>query len=444
MYNKNKMGTNIYKSLPSYHREQDELENDRLLEKFAQVLGGGLDLVNEGLDDVIRFTQVNNCPEDRLKYLALSMGADWIRRIPSKYHRKVVSLLITLYKSKGTIDTLKFIASELSGFEAIIHEGVLDDDMVNSNDLNKRKVTVTISLVGVEDENMQEEANTILYVMDKFTPVQCKAYLVVSYCTDETRDVMEQMSYEDFYTIFEDFMEEILVKSNIVEEWVDTFKQEFDEVKYVLRYKPLYDNLLNNVKYYLNRRFMTEHGDSGFKKDLKLLNNINTNKEENNINFLNPHSKSNSIEGYYSVGTFGKSNIEFINKPYDFEGVDYSKLSSPQLSTFDLIRYRKQELDEYWDNLDTFLGTKKAKNIKESVTSNIRVEANENKNFNNKYTNDEYIVLKCKEERSFKKDIKTMSLTSFETRTNTSNHYLTTLMWWDKVTRLVVEGVYGE
>ena len=186
MFNKYQIGEYLYTRLPSYHQIVDEEQNNRVLKKFFEVLNESFRINMEELDKALAMTQASKCAEENLEELAKSLGADWISTIHPKYQRQIISMLIKLYQQKGTVDTIRFIASELSGFEAKIVEGEIPEEYFKPGDEKKRLLTVKLQAPELDDPvTSQQHETTISEVIGKFVPVHTKYVLLVTYFYDE-------------------------------------------------------------------------------------------------------------------------------------------------------------------------------------------------------------------------------------------------------------------
>lgn len=194
-YSYSNMGSYLYSRLPHYHKVVDE-QNELLLKRFMEVFNVGFKVNDEDLKKALEKTQASKCGEESLEELAKSLGADWISTIDPSYQRTIVRMLIKLYKQKGTIDTIRFIASELSGFEAKIIEGEIPDEYFKEGDEKKRLLTVKLQAPELDDPiQAQQHETTIAEVIDKFLPVHTKCVLVVTYFYSE--DYYKRITYKD-------------------------------------------------------------------------------------------------------------------------------------------------------------------------------------------------------------------------------------------------------
>ena len=201
-YSYSNMGSYLYSRLPHYHKVVDE-QNELLLKRFMEVLNVGFKANDDALRQALEKTQASKCGEENLVELARSLGADWITTIAPKYQRTVVRMLIKLYKQKGTIDTIRFIASELSGFEAKLIEDEIPREYFEEGDEKKRLLTVKLQAPELDDPvQAQQHETTIADVINKFVPVHTKCILVVTYFYSE--DYYKRIPYQEINNLTQD------------------------------------------------------------------------------------------------------------------------------------------------------------------------------------------------------------------------------------------------
>lgn len=241
MFNKYQIGEYLYTRLPSYHQIVDEEQNNRVLKKFFEVLNESFKINMEDLDKALALTQASRCPEESLEELAKSLGADWISTIHPKYQRQIISMLIKLYQQKGTVDTIRFIASELSGFEAKIIEGDIPDEYFKPGDEKKRLLTVKLQAPELDDPvTSQQHESTISEVISKFVPVHTKFVLLVTYFYNE--DYFKQI----IYNTTNKFTQKVDVEVTSNREMLDTkHKVKIAPIQEDAELSPLIENILD-------------------------------------------------------------------------------------------------------------------------------------------------------------------------------------------------------
>lgn len=178
-------GTYLYNRLPEYHRIVDK-DNGNALEKFIEIMNEGAFIHNNKyIVDLVNLSQVNNCPDEYLEHIGFSLGADWITDIQQEYRRKLLSLLVKLYKKKGSTDVIKYISSEVSGVNVTVHEDFLPPDFIEEGDELRRKLTVYLH--APEDSNVNEDsAKNIRLISSHFIPVHTKLVILVTYFMEES------------------------------------------------------------------------------------------------------------------------------------------------------------------------------------------------------------------------------------------------------------------
>lgn len=240
-YNKYNIGEYLYNRLPSHHRVTDIADYNRILERYLEALNSSLKLNMEDLDIALARTQASKCPEEYLDKLAMSLGADWINTIHPKYQRQIISMLIKLYQQKGTIDTIRFIASELSGFEAKIIEGEIPDEYFEPGDEVKRLLTIKLQAPELDDPvSAQQHETTIAEVISNFVPVHTKFILVVTYFYDEP--YYRRMLEKDIHHVDQD-LGTVDVSINAKEKDITQIKNRYENEANFNMLKPLDDNM---------------------------------------------------------------------------------------------------------------------------------------------------------------------------------------------------------
>lgn len=254
-YSYSNMGSYLYSRLPHYHRVVDE-QNELLLKRFMEVINVGFKTNDDALTQALQKTQASKCGEESLEELAKSLGADWITSIDPSYQRTVIRMLIKLYKQKGTIDTIRFIASELSGFEAKIVEDEIPIEYFEEGDEKKRLLTIKLQAPELDDPvQAQQHESTISEVISNFVPVHTKFILVVTYFYNE--DYYKRIPYKDTSKTKQDLGEQYKVfRDDYI--LMEKLKFSYDtETKFHMLLGYDIPGLLTNPLYKLTNNFYT-------------------------------------------------------------------------------------------------------------------------------------------------------------------------------------------
>lgn len=409
-YNKENIGSYLYQRLPSYHRVQDE-KNNFILERFlTDVLNASFKENAKALDEALALVQASKCPEEHLYNLAVSLGADWINAVHPRYQRTIILMLIKLYKIKGTVDVIRFIASQLSGFKAEVIEGEIPDEYFKPGDEKLRLLTIRLQAPELNDPVLtQQHESTISYVIGQFVPVHTKYILVVTYYYDE-------IYYKRIKEKETNKVKQVLEK---------VFSVPREEVDFTEVIKYLYDEESN-----FQMLSMPEIGGLLTNPNYKLLENFYTTLTRYDIL---SYTTINTLDEFSKV--FSKV-PEVINKT-TFNTIDYSKTKDDFIE--DNLKHKLNTLNSYEYSLpqkgkETYTSTLKSVikhkeeisdiNTKEfKETNNITNIVDIDTNLDIKYNKSERVMIKCKIEEEKVNDL------GIDTRvmcTNTSKSLITT------------------
>lgn len=412
MFNKYQIGEYLYTRLPSYHQIVDEEQNNRVLKKFFEVLNESFRINMEELDKALAKTQASKCAEENLEELAKSLGADWISTIHPKYQRQIISMLIKLYQQKGTVDTIRFIASELSGFEAKIVEGDIPEEYFKPGDENKRLLTVKLQAPELDDPvTSQQHESTISEVISKFVPVHTKFVLLVTYFYDESHKVKASSSKSDKLTEFRgtesiEFRGDETLESKLKYLYVQESK--FDMIGH-----PDVLGLLTNPLYRITNNFMTTKSRYDILHHSNLV--IHTKYEKT---FKDDYTKKEAIKYSYLYAKNVLKETEETEVEQSIKTLNQSTLELPQLGEEHYVHVQvfKQDTGDNVLNKETFAIDKNS--IKVNTLDNNEVD------LDTKVTKTDRVMVNYKVEEASVKDL---GIERYVMRTSTSNCKLSTV-----------------
>lgn len=110
----------IYSRLPNVYRKHDtSLQLKKYLESLVD--GGLLISLNEilAIEDLL---DPEKCPSEFLPYLFSNYGAEYSPNIPEIYQRRIIQNYAEILRRKGTKSVAKYLAREITGFNATITE----------------------------------------------------------------------------------------------------------------------------------------------------------------------------------------------------------------------------------------------------------------------------------------------------------------------------------
>ena len=180
-------GDYLYHRLPKVYRDYDvaidrrvETEDGEIKVKRFYTLqeylysfaDGGFKPLLEDLEAIISLIDPMQCPEEFIPILLQHFGLNFIEDIPVKFQRRLIQNIVTLYKKKGTIPAVAFLARELSGFDVSIEE---------TERGGVEFALVKLSAYENEDAELLLAQEIVQRYIHLFLPSNAKAEVVVTY-----------------------------------------------------------------------------------------------------------------------------------------------------------------------------------------------------------------------------------------------------------------------
>lgn len=177
-------GDYLYNRLPKVYRDYDveierfnvetqKKETFKTLKEYLYSFAlGGFQPLLEDLEAIINLVDPFKCPSQFLPYLLRHFGLDYIDDIPEKFQRRLVQNVVTLYKKKGTIPAVAFLAKELSGFGVNIEE---------KSDGSIEFALIKLNAYENEDAELLLAQDVIQRYIHLFLPSQTKSKVIVVY-----------------------------------------------------------------------------------------------------------------------------------------------------------------------------------------------------------------------------------------------------------------------
>lgn len=193
-------GEYLYFRLPKVYRDYD-VEIERVVEGKVKVFKtlqeylysfaeGGFQPMLEDLEAIVNLVDPWKCPSEFLPLLLRHFGLDFIEDIPEKFQRRLLQNIVVLYKKKGTIPAVAFLARELSGFDVIIEEtqrGNIEFALIKLNSYEN------------EDAELLLAQDVVQRYIHLFLPTKSKAEIIVTYGYSEGIHFNSMAEYDDEY-----------------------------------------------------------------------------------------------------------------------------------------------------------------------------------------------------------------------------------------------------
>lgn len=106
-------GEKIYNSLPSIYRLRDK---DLQLKRFLEGVGMVFDLIMSETEDLSTLVNIDDCPPDKLKYIANLLGWELDDSLPIPSQRQSLKNAVAVYRMAGTRKGLDLLVKLNSGF----------------------------------------------------------------------------------------------------------------------------------------------------------------------------------------------------------------------------------------------------------------------------------------------------------------------------------------
>ena len=174
----------LYNRLPPLYPKED---TRGILRDFLSALEiGGHNILLSDIQKLPDLLDIDKCPDKFLPLLSELFGYEYSVQIPAFYQRRILKVIVDLYKRKGTKSAVKFIAREISGFEAEIVENTnfesQDIDLTGwwISYANARKFLVKlIAPENTSDIQLKRDIAEIL--INQFIPTNSEFFLVEAY-----------------------------------------------------------------------------------------------------------------------------------------------------------------------------------------------------------------------------------------------------------------------
>lgn len=193
-------GEYLYFRLPKVYRDYD-VEIERVVEGEVKVFKtlqeylysfaeGGFQPMLEDLEAIVNLVDPWKCPSEFLPLLLRHFGLDFIEDIPEKFQRRLLQNIVVLYKKKGTIPAVAFLARELSGFDVIIEE---------TQRGNIEFALIKLNAYENEDAELLLAQDVVQRYIHLFLPTKAKAEIIVTYGFSEGIHFNSMAEYDDEY-----------------------------------------------------------------------------------------------------------------------------------------------------------------------------------------------------------------------------------------------------
>lgn len=165
---------NLYKNLPNiYHRE--DAKNGYALQKVLQVLGTGLNEIEQYINDLSNVYDIDKCPAQFLPLIAQYYGVEFPYSFDEATQRKFLKVIPKLYENKGTDTAFRYLAREIFGQATVTSTEVpvkppemSMEEWIESGEWKKLFVTAEVD---GETYRLDDKANQFIKFSEILRPV---------------------------------------------------------------------------------------------------------------------------------------------------------------------------------------------------------------------------------------------------------------------------------
>lgn len=235
-------GEYLYNRLPKVYRDYDveierlnvetqKKETFKTLKEYLYSFAlGGFQPLLEDLEAIISLVDPFKCPSEFLPYLLRHFGLDYIDDIPEKFQRRLVQNVVTLYKKKGTIPAVAFLAKELSGFDVKIEE---------KSDGSIEFALIKLNAYEDEDAELLLAQDVIQRYIHLFLPAQTKSKIIVVYGFTENIHInpngkSEDTTYDHAYYDVDEYEDITYIDENGYDSKTGGYSEAFDYLKHIV------------------------------------------------------------------------------------------------------------------------------------------------------------------------------------------------------------------
>lgn len=115
------MSEYLYTTLPEVYRVEDALKDD-ILKRFLSTSDTSWDFISSNIAKIEELVNTDKCPTEYLAFLSGNLGFEYDPSIDDQLFRRLLSIIVKLYRCKGSKRMIKYLGREIVGCEPNITE----------------------------------------------------------------------------------------------------------------------------------------------------------------------------------------------------------------------------------------------------------------------------------------------------------------------------------
>lgn len=181
-------GEKLYNKFPALYRRSDE-DVDYALKRFILALNdGGFSYVIQELNGILELCDPEKTPKDVLSIMFSQYGLNITHDFPEVFMRKLLPLVGDLYKRKGSIPAIEYIAACISNAKTNI--------TVEDYGLENPELTLRLEIDSARDSEAPS-VDQLRNVVKEFIPFFCTLIVVYVYFYLETAELSTTERWSD-------------------------------------------------------------------------------------------------------------------------------------------------------------------------------------------------------------------------------------------------------
>ena len=218
-------GDKLYNSIPEVYRTEDEKVNFALKRYLEALSDGGFAKVIEETNNILNLVDSEKIDAKLLPILFKSYGFEIFNGVPEMYLRKLLPVVSNLFSLKGSITSVEFLTSIISGVKSTID--------VSETFSTDHAVDVILEMdYGAEQSSDLPDRQQLLRIIRDFVPFFCNVTIVFSYFFDENARTYVLDSYHKDFVHLNDGNEEPSI--NLEDTLLEKVMTQFEDVKNTL------------------------------------------------------------------------------------------------------------------------------------------------------------------------------------------------------------------
>lgn len=173
-------GEKIYERFPSKYKQDDAEQNYSLKRFIFSASEGGFKYIIDETNGLLDLLNPSVAPEKVLKLLYKNYGLEVFNGIPEEYLRNFLPYLNEACSYKGSLTSIDYISTSVTGIET--HSDIVVNDEDNSVDL-----TITLELTSSVVKYFPDYAQ-FMRILEKFIPFYCNLFVVYNYMYADDED----------------------------------------------------------------------------------------------------------------------------------------------------------------------------------------------------------------------------------------------------------------